>query len=71
MTTAEVVEEVVTATITGATAHPLAAALPVTTIAEVEAETEVVMKWAGAWDRPLEGITRDRHPANKMIVTVT
>ena len=70
MTTAEaVMEEVATATTTGATAHPLAAALPVKTIAEAVAETEVVMKWADAWDRPLEGTTRDRLLANKRIVT--
>ena len=68
---------VVTATTTGATAHPLAAALPVKTIAEKKMETEavmeteVVMKWVDAWVRHLEGTTHDRHPANKMIVTVT
>ena len=74
MTTAEAVVEVEaaeTATTTGATAHPLAAALPVTTIAEAVPATEVVMKWVGAWVRHLEGTTHDRHPDNKMIVTVT
>ena len=68
---------VVTATTTGATAHTLAAALPVKTIAEKKMETEavmeieVVMKWVGAWVRHLEGTTHDRHPASRMIVTVT
>ena len=69
-------EMVVTASTTGAIAHALAATLPVTIIAEKETETEavmeteVVMKWVGAWVRLLEGITRDRHLANKKIVTV-
>ena len=69
-------EMVVTAT-TADEAHTLAAALPVTTIAEMEMEieavmeTEAVMKWVSAWVRPLEGTTRDRHPANKKIATVT
>ena len=68
---------VVTASTTGAIAHALAATLPVTIIAEKEMETEavmeteVVMKWVGAWVRHLEGTTHDRHPDNKMIVTVT
>ena len=56
-------------------AHTLAAALPVTTIAEMEIEavmeTEAVMKWVSAWVRHLEGTTRDRHLANKKIATVT
>ena len=69
-------EMVVTAT-TADEAHTLAAALPVTTIAEMEMEieavmeTEAVMKWVSAWVRHLEGTTRDRHPANKKIATVT
>ena len=72
MNTAEAVVEVEaaeTATTTDATAHPLAAALPVRTIAEAVPATEEVMKWAGVWVRPQGGTTRDRHPANKMIVT--
>ena len=70
------VEMVMTATTTGATVHTLVAALPVTTIVEKEMETEavmeteVLMKWVIAWVRPLEGTTRDRHPAIRMIVTV-
>ena len=69
-------EMVMTATTTGATVHTLEAALPVTTIAEKEmeteavTETEVLMKWVIAWVRPQEGTTRDHHPANKRIVTV-
>ena len=70
------VEMVMTATTTGATVHTLVAALPVITIVEKEmeteavTETEVLMKWVIAWVRPLEGTTRDRHPAIRMIVTV-